>query len=50
MEKMKGMTYMAMGAIATIMYQKYNKQVMKKMQDMMEKTKEMAYDKLEEMM
>lgn len=50
MNKAKAITWMAVGVGATLMYQKYNKTVMNKMEDVINKTKEMAYDKLEEML
>lgn len=50
MDKMKSLAWMAVGVGATLMYQKYNKSIMKKMDEVVCKTKEMAVDKLEEML
>lgn len=50
MEKMKAAMYMAAGSMATILFQKYRKPMMKSVQQMMNKEKKMINDALEDMM
>ena len=49
MDKTKSIMWMMIGVGATLMYQKYNKAIMCKMEEVVNKSKEMAIDKLEEM-
>ena len=46
----KDVLMMSLGAGAVLMYQKYNKPVMKKMEKMVDKTMKKANNKLEDMM
>ena len=48
--KMKNVALMAMGAGAVLAYQKYNKPVMKKMEEVKDKAMRKANNKLEDMM
>lgn len=48
--KMKNIAFMAMGAGAVLAYQKYNKPVMKKMEQVADKAMKKANNKLEDMM
>ena len=48
--KMKDMALMGLGAGAVLMYQKYNKPVMKKMENAMNKVAKKADKQLENMM
>lgn len=48
--KMKNVAFMAMGAGAVLAYQKYNKPVMKKMEEVADKAVRKANNKLEDMM
>lgn len=50
MKFMKGLALMAMGAGATIAYQKYNKPMMRKIKKTMNKTAEKIDSGLEDMM
>ena len=50
MESMKAVAYMFMGSMATIMFQKYKKPMMKAMQKTMNKEKKMVNEMLEDMM
>jgi hypothetical protein len=48
--KMKNVMLMGLGASAVLMYQKYNKPVMKKMEEVADKAMKRANNKLEDMM
>lgn len=48
--KMKSVALMGLGAGALLAYQKYNKPMMKKMEEATEKMAKKANDKLEDMM
>ena len=48
--KMRDMAFMAMGMGAVLAYQKYNKPVMKEMKKMVNSAKDLANEKLENMM
>ena len=50
MESMKAVAYMAMGSMATIMFQKFKDPMIKAMQKTMNKEKKMVNDMLEDMM
>lgn len=50
MKMMKSMTLMGLGATAVLAYQKYSKPMMRKMENVVNKTMKKANDSLENMM